>query len=208
MKKLLFFVMLSSLLLVGTHQSYADSNYQAFEELSIESGKLLSDYTSSEYRNYYRKVDKRRFFGWRVYPVNEDIGCTYVTETIFSYYNDGYTPFSYSYKVTEDTSSKLSLSATGSIGIKSTSTSTKFKNNLEGSLKLSASYTQSSKKTETYQLDIEVDPGTQVDLYIYGEGKITNGVAAYYAFWFRTSKGGYELFVITTQYTRLEKKRI
>ncbi len=208
MRKLLFTLLCFSVLLLGTMNVYADSNYQAFEELEIDSGKLLSDFTSAEYRKYYKNVDKRKFFGWRVYPVHKDIGCSYVTETVFSYYNDGYTPFSYSYKVTEDSTSRLSLSATGSIGIKSTSTSAKFKNNLEGSLKLSAEYTSTTKKTETYELKIEVDPGTQVDLYIYGEGKITNGVAAYYAFWFRSSKGGYEVFVVTTQYTRLEKTRI
>ena len=200
--------MASSMMLIGSIDIQADSNYKAFEELNVTSGKLLSDFSLSEYNKYYKKINRRKFFGWRVYAVNEDLACNYVTETIFSYYNDGYTPFTYHYKVTEETTSKVSLSATGSIGIKSTSTSAKFKNNLEGSLKLSADYIASSKKTETYELDIEVDPGTQVDLYVYGEGKITNGVASYYAFWFRTKRGGYEVFVVTTQYTRLEKKRI
>lgn len=208
MRKIMVLLCMFSVMLLGSLTSFADSNYQSFESLEIDSGKLLSDYKSSDYNKYYKNVEKRKFFGWRVYPVHEDIGCSYITETVFSYYNDGYTAFKYSYKVSEETTSKLSLSATGSIGIKSTSTSTKFKNNLDGSLKLSAEYTSTSKKTETYELDIEVDPGTQVDLYIYGEGKITNGVAAYYAFWFRTSKGGYEVFLVTTQYTRLEKKRI
>lgn len=208
MKKIIVFIMLFSMLLVSSNCIFADSNYQAFEELEIDSGKLLADFTSSEYKTYYKKVNSRKFFGWRIHEVNKDIGCSYITETIFSYYNDGYTPFRYTYKVSEETTSKLSLSATGSIGIKSSSTSPKFKNNLEGSLKLSAEYTQTTKKTETYELEIEVDPGTQVDLYIYGEGKISNGVAAYYAFWIRTNKGGYEIFVVTTQFTRLEKKRI
>lgn len=208
MKKILFFIMLLCVLLMSNKDVFADADYQAFEELEIESGELLSDFSSSDYRTYYKKVTKRKFFGWRVHKVNKDIGCHYITETLFSYYNNGYTPISYRYKVTEDSTSKLSLSATGSIGIKTTSNSSQFKKNLDSALKLSAEYTTTSKKTETYELEIEVDPGTQVDLYIYGEGKITNGVAAYYAFWFRTSKGGYEAFVVTTQYTRLEKKRI
>ncbi len=208
MRKFIVFLLFLSLLLIGNVESFADANYQAFESLEIDSGKLLEDYTTSEYNKYYKHVNRRKFFGWRVYKVNKDIKCSYITETIFSYYNDGFTPFAYQYSVTEDTSTKLSLSASGSIGIKSSATKSSFKNNLEGSLKLSADYSQTSSKKETYKLDIEVDPGTQVDLYIYGEGKITNGVAAYYAFWFRTSKGGYEVFVETTQYTRLEKKQI
>lgn len=208
MKKLVLLLFIFTFGLLGITQSYADSNYQAFEEIEIESGKLLEDFTSSEYSKYYKKVNKRKFFGWRVYTVNKDIKCQYITETIFSYYNDGYTPFSYRYKVNEETTSKVSLSATGSIGIDHSKQDQKFKKNLDGSLKLSAEYTNTSKKTESYELEIDVDPGTQVDLYIYGEGKITNGVAARYAFWFRTHKGGYEVFVVTTQYTRLEKKRI
>ena len=45
------------------------------------------------------------------------------------------------------------------------------------------------------------------NLYVYGEGLISNGVAANYLFWIRTKRGG-EIFYVTTQYYRLEKVTI
>ena len=55
---------------------------------------------------------------------------------------------------------------------------------------------------------MHVDPGTQANLYTYGEGKISNGVASRYFFWILLDKGGYEVFSVTTQYYRLEKTTI
>ena len=188
--------------------SYADSNYKAYEKLEIDKGSLLSDFSSSDYKKYYKKVDGRKFMGWKVYTVNKDISCSYITETLFSYYNDGYSAIKYEYKLDSKITSKMSLSATGSIGVKTASTKPTFKNNLDGSLKLSADYQTSEEKKESVTVKLDVDPGTQVDLYIYGEGLITNGVAARYAFWIRFNKGGYEAFVVTTQYQRLEKIKI
>ncbi|MFA5471328.1 MAG: hypothetical protein WC219_04715 [Acholeplasmataceae bacterium] len=208
LKKLIFICMLFLIVLISSNIAHADSNYQSFESLEINKGKLLTDFTKSEYKTYYKKVDKRKFMGWKVYTVNKDIECSYITETLFSYYNDGYTPIEYEYTLDTKTTSKLSLSASGSIGIKTSSTKPEFKNNLDGSIKLSADYQTSEEKKESVSVNLEVDPGTQVDLYIYGEGLITNGVAARYAFWFRVNRGGYEAFVVTTQYQRLEKIRI
>jgi len=196
------------MLYVAIPNVYADSNYHAYEELHVNSGKLLSDYTDKEYKKYYKKVMKRKFMGWRKYTVNSDLETHYITETKFSYYNDGYSAISYHYEYESSSYSKLALSATGSIQMSSSSNKTSFKNNLEGSLKLSADYQLTKEETESVEIDFDVDPGTQVDLYIYGEGLITNGVAARYFFWIRAQKGGYELFLVTTQYQRLEKTRI
>lgn len=208
MKKLLFGIILFLMLMLVSHKSHADSNYQSFEEITMSSGELLSDFSSSDYKDYYKKVNKRKFMGWRVHTVNEDVEVSYITETLFSYYNDGYTAIEYEYKLDQKTTSKVSLSSSGSIGIKHNGAKPTFKQNLEGSLKLSSDYTTTESSEESYTVSLEVDPGTQVDLYIYGEGLITNGVAARYFFWLRSHKGGFEAFVVTTQYQRLEKKRI
>lgn len=208
MRKFYVMILMFFSLLMCTNVVYADSNYLAFEELTISSGELLSDFTSKEYKAHYKNVDKRKFMGWRTYTVNKDIECSYITETLFSYYNNGYSAIEYEYNLDRKTTSKLSLSASGSIGIKTSSTKPKFKNNLDGSLKLSADYTSSEEIEESYTVKLDVDAGTQVDLYIYGEGLITNGVAARYFFWVRVNRGGFEAFVVTTQYQRLEKTRI
>lgn len=208
MRKLTFLLLLFLCSILFSVQTSASSDYLSFESLDVPKGKLLSEFTESEYKEYYKKVDGRKFMGWQTHKVHNAIKATYVTETLFSYYNDGFTAIDYKYKLDRKVASKLSLSASGSIGIKSAKDGKGFKNNLDGSLKLSADYTVNKEDKETFDVSLKVDPGTQVDLYIYGEGKITNGVAARYVFWVRAERGGFEVFVVTTQYQRLEKKRI
>ncbi len=208
MRKIIFSLLFFSVFWLFSNTAHAKTNYQTFESLALESGELLADFSSADLKKYYQKVDSRKFMGWRTYTVHKNIKVSYVTETLFSYYNDGYTPIKYSYKLDSKTSTKLKLTATGSIGIKTQNTKQNFKNNLDGALKLTAEYQTTGDTSETYSVSLEVDPGTQVDLYIYGEGVITNGVAANYLFWIRTHRGGFEAFAVTTQYQRLEKKKI
>ena len=207
MKKIIFCLLIfSCALLFGI--SVSGESYQGYEKIEMTSGKLLADFSEKDYTTYYKKVHKLKLSGWSVYVVNKDIKASFISETLFSYYNDGYTPIEYEYQLERKRSSKIGLSATGSIGLKSSSSVPKFKNNLESAIKLSSEYTQSDEEKETYFLKFLVDPGTQVDLYLYGEGKVTNGVAARYSLFIRVDKGGFEVFVVTTEYQRLEKKKI
>ncbi len=206
--KLITFILLSILIGVMITFDGQAGTYQTYESIELESGKLLEDFTDKDYRLYYTKVHKLKFSGWRVHIVYEDIKATYISETMFSYYNDGFTAINYEYSLERSGSSKIALSATGTIGLKMNKDIPTFKNGLDTSLKLSAEYTINSTEKETYYLKFLVDPGTQVDLYVYGEGKITNGVAARYSLFIRVEKGGFEIFVVTTEYQRLEKKKI
>ena len=205
MKYILSVLMFTLLLFLIPQTTYASSAYKSYEEFNLESGKLLSEYTQAEYDKYYKLVDKRKFLGWEIHEVYKDLKAYYITETLFSYHNQGTTPIDYNYKYTKKEYSKLSLSATGTIGLKVTGDKKGFKNNLDTQLKLSAEYTNTKEESETFEIKLKVDPGTQLDLYIYGEGKITNGVAAYYLGFIRIQRGGYEVFLVTTQYQRLEK---
>ena len=207
MKKIIFCLLIfSCALLFGI--SISGESYQGYEKIEMTSGKLLADFSDKDYTTYYKKVHKLKLSDWSVYVVNKDVKASFISETLFSYYNDGYTPIEYEYQLERKRSSKIGLSATGSIGLKSSSSVPKFKNNLESAIKLSSEYTQSDEEKETYFLKFLVDPGTQVDLYLYGEGKVTNGVAARYSLFIRVDKGGFEVFVVTTEYQRLEKKKI
>ncbi len=208
MKRIFIFLLLIGSLSISIFSVRGNTAYHSFESLELTDGKLLKDYTNDEYKEYYKEVKKRKFSGWRVHKVYQDIKVTYVTETLFSYYNDGYTAIDYSFKLDTEKTTKISLSASGSIGLKTSKTSKGFKNDLDSSLKLSSEYTNVTESSESYEIKFKVDPGTQVDLYIYGEGKITNGVAARYLFWIRLDQGGFEVFLVTTQYQRLEKKQI
>ncbi len=186
----------------------ADSDYLAFESISIFDGKFLSDYTESEYKTYYKEVNKRRFAGWNVHYVYKDLKVTYKTQSVFSYYNDGSTPIEYSYKYENSHTSTRNITSSGSIGINVAGPIKKFKGNLDASLKITSTTETSDKSSETWNIKMQVDPQTMANLYIAGEGKITNGVAARYLFWIELEKGGFEVFVVTTQYYRLEKVKI
>ncbi len=208
MKKWFLFLIIICLFTVKTSTIKANSNYKAFESIELKSGKFLSDYTNDDYNKYYKKVNKRKFWGWNVYKVTKEAKVTYKTETIFSYYNDGFTAIDYNYEMKRKVVSTVSLSATGNISIKVSGEIKKFKGGLDDSLKITSSYSKTTEVQESYKMGIKVDPGTMLNLYITGEGHITNGVAASYVFWIRNYIGGYEYFVVTTQYYRLEKVRI
>lgn len=208
MKKGIYLLILIFTSLLMIQEVKPNSDYKTYEQIEMTRGKLLEQYTKEEYDTYYKVVDKRKFMGWNVHKVYENVKVTYTTQTLFSYYNDGYTPIEYEYKLDRKQTSKLGLSATGTISTKTQKADKLFKNNLDASLKLSADYQQSNEEKEAITMKLKVDPGTQVDLYIYGEGKITNGVASRYVFFVRMDRGGFEVFLVTTQYQRLEKRRI
>lgn len=186
----------------------ADSDYQAFEEIEIKDGEFLKDISSSDLKKHYKEISKKKFYGWRTYDITVDAKVTYKTETLFSYHNDGTTPIKYSYSMKTKEVETRSLTATGDIKVKVSGPVQKFSGNLDSQLKLTEASTKSKEVQEEYKISLDVDPGTRLNLYIYGEGKITNGVAIHYMFWFVYQKGGYEIFTITTQYYRLEKVRI
>ena len=208
MKKFLIIVILALLLIVNSGSVNASKHYTNFEDIKLTKGKLINDYEDKDLSKYYKKVDKKKFSGWRIEEINKRVKVTFVGETLFSYYNDGYTSMDYTYKMDTREVSKYNFSATGSIGVKTSGTKSGFKSGLDGSIKLSYTNEKQIEKKESYEIKVKVDPGTQVNLYTYGEGKITNGVAAKYFFWFRVNRGGYEVFELTTEYQRLEKVRI
>lgn len=182
--------------------------YPNFESITIIDGHRLEAFSSEEYQMYYKKVKRRKMFGWRIHYVHDRIDITYIKETLFSYYNDGYTAIDYEYQMTYESSSLFEIQATGTIAFTTKDDGRSFKNKLDASLKISTDYKTTTTTKETVDIHIKVDPGTQVDLYIYGEGYITNGVAARYVFWFRRNLGGFEWFEKTTEYQRLEKIKI
>lgn len=207
MKKILIIFLLVLLVNLNLKMIKA-SHYLNFEELNLTTGKLIDDYTDSELKKHYEEVDKRKLSGWRVKNINKRVKATFISETVFSYYNDGYTAIEYNYKSEESENTKYSFSANGSIGVKADGTKKGFKNGLDGNLKLSYTQDTTKSKKETYEVKMKVDPGTQVNLYYYGEGYLTNGVAARYILWIRLDRGGFEVFEISTKYYRLEKVKI
>ena len=98
MKKILILSIFLFLFVAATKVEASES-YNTFQEIEISSGKMLTDFTSEEYEEYYRSVDKRKFWGWRVKTVNKNIKAKFISETVFSYYNNGLTPITYKYEL-------------------------------------------------------------------------------------------------------------
>ena len=203
MKKILILSIFLFLLVVTTKVEASES-YNTFQEIEISSGKMLVDFTDDEYEEYYRTVDKRKFWGWRVKTVNKNIKAKFISETVFSYYNNGNTPITYEYELSKTIVNKFSISSTGTIKYKMEGNVAKFKNNLDSEVKINVSNETVTTTKEENTLQIVIDPKTVANLKVVGEGRVTNGVAAYYVFWIRTQRGGFEYFVVTTQYPRLE----
>lgn len=204
LKKSLMFLILILICFSLTKITRGESNYLHFQQIDLREGKLLSDFTEDDYEKYYAKVKKRKFWGWRTYYVHENIEVKYISETIFSYYNHGTSVIKYDYSLEENDVSKLSISGTGSIGYSLSGTKNSFKHGLDTALKIDASYSSTVSTEEKTNLNIEVEPNTVANLKIVGEGRISNGVAARYILWIRMNIGGFEYFLITTQYPRLE----
>ena len=203
MKKLLIISIFLFLFMVAKTVD-ASEGYDTFQEIELSSGKLLRDYTEEEYNEYFQSVDKRKFWGWNVKTVNGNIKVKFLSETVFSYYNNGNTPITYEYELSKTVVNKFSISSSGTIKYKMDGTVAKFKNNLDSEVKINVTNEVASTTKEENTLQIIIDPKTVANLKVVGEGRVTNGVAAYYVFWIRTQRGGFEYFVVTTQYPRLE----
>ena len=79
---------------------------------------------------------------------------------------------------------KYGISATGSIKYKLEGKTAKFKHNLDTEVKINVSNEVVTTTKEENNLEIIIDPMTVANLRILGEASVTNGVAAYYIFWF------------------------
>lgn len=206
MSKIFFIAICFLSTFMFTHTTKADSgDYTTFAEIELAEGKLLSKFSNEEIDEYLAYVKKRKFSGWNVYTINNDIKATFISETLFSFYNTGTTPIYYELQTVSDTTTKMSISATGSISYSLKGDIKKFKNGLDASLKIEASYTKTISIKETEKFKLEVDPNTVAVIYLTGSGRVTNGVAARYLFWFETESGGFEYFIVTNLYPRIEK---
>ena len=182
----------------------ASEGYDTFQEIELTGGMLLRDYTEEDFAEYFKYVDKRKFWGWQVQTVNKNVKAKFLSETVFSYYNNGTTPITYEYELSKTVVNKFSISSTGSIKYKMDGNVAKFKNNLDSEVKINVSNEKVTTTKEENTLQIVIDPKTVANLKVVGEARVTNGVAAYYIFWIRSQRGGFEYFVVTTQYPRLE----
>lgn len=206
-RKAMKWLMIFCMILAWMPESVQASEYTHFQTIHFTKSNrtFLSDFSHLDMTRYLNRIDGKRFWGWMVEPVTEHEKVLFTKETILIIDNAGTTPIEQSYTLKVSEQSKIQYDARGQITTRMKGKVKGFDLNLEA--KLDLSYSQSTVKTieEQTQIDIEVDPGTSLKVAIYGEGYITNGVAKFYRFFRPVREGGYEYFILATEYYGIEK---
>lgn len=202
MKKIITLVLLVILALIGTSDTYAYSNFQSIDK--VGNGKFLKEFSSDDYYEYYSKIPNHEFLGWTSYHANFEMKVKFISETLFSYYNNGKSALQYNYKSSKKHVDSYSLKVSGGIKLKTQKNNKTFGDGLDTSINIEYKKEIKTEENESYDIKVSIEPGTQLVLYLYGEGLVTNGVAREFFFWFEVNRGGYEVFMLTTHYQRLE----
>jgi len=186
------------------------SEYLTYQEIEFKQNgaKLLENYSDGEYEKYYEKLTKKKFWGWRTYIRYENEEVSFLKDTLFVIINEGTSPITENFSIKKEESIKKQYSVTGTLGLDVNASDKGFKLGLEEKLKFSITKTVYTEIEEDFQIKVLVDPMTKLTIEVRGEGKVSNGVAKYYRFFKNVKKGGWEIFVVTTEYYSLNKEVI
>ncbi len=192
------------------YQSIKANDYLTYQEIvfEIDGGELLEDFSSTDYEKYYGRLKKRRFWGWITLVSYNGEEVKFTKETLYIIENQGDTAITQTFSVKTKEQVKKQYSVTGSLGMNISGKEYGFKLGLEEELKYSITATKTTSVEEEFEIKVYVDPMTKLIVQIQGEGKVSSGVAKYYRFWKNVKKGGWEIFVVTTEYYSLQKIRI
>lgn len=207
MKKLFMFSLLMFLVSFSHVQAGDYITYQSLE-FKHNGAKLLSQYSSDDYSDYYGRLSARKFWGWNTFTVYKNEPVYFVKDTLYVIVNEGTTPIIEDITFTRESITTKQYDVSGSIALDGTGKKGKLSLGLETKIDFSQSVTEKVSLDEKYEIEIEVDPNTKLMIQVLGEGKITNGVAKYYRFWVEAKKGGFEIFVVTTEYYSIIKEPI
>lgn len=214
MKKLIVLFVFMVLLTSCNKEVFASSeDYDTFKEIKLLDGEFIDSYEENELNDKCPDVEKRKVFGWRTCIINKGAKAVYVSEKLFEFRNDGLNDIEFKYETQKENTVLRELKVTGSLKVKS---GAKFKKNktqsfdfgLESKIENELTYMDEEKKEEKYETKFTLSPGAKATLTVEGEGKITNGYAAKYAFLFRIKKGAFEEFVVTSQNYKLQMSRL
>jgi hypothetical protein len=183
--------------------------YTNYQEIYFDDGDvmLLKEFDASDYNSYYKKVKKRKMFGWRIYVAHKNEHLEFIANTKIKIYNTGTTPISYEIDLEKEEETTNQITATGEIKIKGSGSKKTFKGSVDASIKASVTTSTTETSKESYQFKIDVDPMSYVSIVTRGTGEINNGVGSYYFFWARTKRGGWETFTMMTEYYEIVKAR-
>lgn len=209
MKKILIITLMIFTISLQNKVSHA-SEYLAYQEIEFDGvgNEFLDDYSDKQYEKYYEYVSKRKFWGWKTFTVIDAVKVSYIKDTRYIITNEGSTPIIQTYYIKTEEDIKKQYSVSGTIELTVKGKLDGFALGLEDQVKSNITAVSSTSVDEKFEVKVQVDPGTVVKVQIKGEGKLSNGVASYYRFFKRSKKGGWEIFVITTEYYSMTKELI
>ena len=197
-------------LAVYTTQGVEASEYETYQEVVFEhhGAKFLDEYTKKMYDKYYKKVKRRRFWGWRTYTKYEAEPVTFTKDTLYVIVNEGITPIQQNFEFKSIETTKKQYNVSGNLNLTAKGEVYTIELGFEEELDWEILTTTTESYTEDIEIRVDVDPMTKLIVEVKGEGKVSNGVAKYYRFWRNVRKGGWEVFVVTTEYYSLRKEQI
>ncbi|MFW5913671.1 MAG: hypothetical protein ACOCSM_01285 [Bacillota bacterium] len=209
MKKIALIIMALALILSPPLSVSAES-YRTYEEVTFKSSsmKLLEDFSETDYELAYDAIDGRKFWGWKTHTKTKNAKVKFKKGTMMVIKNEGTSAIEKDYTFKTKKQDSLQLSASGAIGIDVSGPIKGFKTGLDADIKSSVNYKSATTEEETIDLEIDVDPMSELIIEVYGEGKVSNGVGKLYRFFRNTKKGGWEVFVVTTEYYSIEKRAL
>ena len=186
------------------------SEYLTYQEIEFDQNgaKLLESYSNGEYEKYYDSLTKKKFWGWRTYIRFENEEVSFLKDTLFVIVNEGVSPITETFSIKTEEYVKKQYSVTGTLGLDVNASEKGFKLGLEEKLKFSITKTVYTEIEEDFEIKVLVDSMTKLTVEVRGEGKVSNGIAKYYRFFKNVKKGGWEIFVVTTEYYSLKKEVI
>ena len=211
MKKIIFFLFMVNffiipLFFVDVHAE--DSDYQAYIEVVMSTGKLIRNYTTEEFEELKKKTEQQTFFGYRVAKDNVGIKATYISSIVVSYENSGPSTIELSKEISVETNQKITFSSGGSISGGLGGNIKKIKAELAAKVDIKYSEERSQSVKEKKTMKIRIEPNTKMILYLTGDLLVYNGCFSYYAFFIKQYSAAYEFVILNTQYERLEQAKI
>ncbi|MFW6284895.1 MAG: hypothetical protein ACOC2X_00815 [Bacillota bacterium] len=209
MKKTALLLMTLAMMISAPLSLHAEA-YRTYEEVTFKSSsmKLLEDFSETDYEMAYEAIEGRRFWGWKTHTETNNARVKFKQGTMMVIKNEGTTPIEKDYTFKTKKQDSLQLSASGAVGIDVSGPVKGFKTGLDADIKSSVNHKSSTTEEEEIDLEIDVDPMSELIIEVYGEGKVSNGVGKLYRFFRNTKKGGWEVFVVTTEYYSIEKRSL
>src|SRR5690606_29444904 len=160
MKLKLIWTLLICVLIIGQQSTFAYADFQDFTK--VGNGKLLDQYTKSDYDYGYRQIGSNEFLGWKYHYITKDMKVKFISETLFSYYNNGKSAINYNYKASKKTINSYELSVSGGLKLKTDKNNKIFGDGLQASIDANFKWKNSTEEVESYDIKVSIEPTTQM----------------------------------------------